>query len=67
MMLLQSLPLTLQSEWTEPDVRTYDSSIMSALNNMAAGEAPIRSTLDSIEPKVQGVLDQHYKQTPVEK
>lgn len=66
MMLMQALPLTLQSEWTEPDVRTYDTSIMSDLNNMAAGLSPIRSTLDSMKPKVQAVLDEHYGQTPTE-
>lgn len=62
MLLVQALPLTLMSEWTEPDVRTYDSSIMSDLNGMAAGEKPIRSTLDSMAPKVQATLDEHYGQ-----
>lgn len=62
--MLQELPLTVLSEFTNPDLRNYSgNSATSSLEGMSTGTMPIRSTLDSIKPEIQGILDEYYGQT----
>ena len=64
LMLIQKLPLTLVTEFTSPDLRSYDTAnIMGDLGYMATGSKSIRSTLDSMAPAIQGMLDEYYGQS----
>ena len=67
LMLIQQLPLTLVTEFTSPDLRSYDTAnIMGDLGGMSTGSKPIRSTLDSMAPAIQAMLDEYYGQTSAE-
>lgn len=65
LMLIQELPLTMVTEFTSPDLRSYDTAnIMGDLGYMAIGQKPIKSTLDAMSPAIQAMLDEYYGQTP---
>ncbi len=64
LMMMQELPLTVVNEFTQPDLRNYQgNTITGSLVGMATGAKPIRSTLDSITPELQGILDEYYGQS----
>ena len=64
LMLVQSKPLTMVTEYTTPDLRNYTGNTVTAsLNGMANGTKPIKSTLDSLKNEIQGILDEYYNQT----
>ena len=64
LMMLQDLPLTMVTSYTTPDLRNYTgNNVTSAIFGMANGTKPIKSTLDSVKPEIQGILDDYYGQT----
>lgn len=63
LMLVQSKPLTMVTEYTTPDLRNYTGNTVTAsLNGMANGTKPIKSTLDALKNEIQGILDEYYNQ-----
>ena len=68
LLMLQALPLYIEPEFTMPDLRKYtdQTTIMGDLTDASNGTKAIRSTLDAMSPQIQSVLDEFYKQTPVE-
>lgn len=63
LMLLQELPLTLMVEYTTPDLRNFvGKDMIFEINKVFVGSKSIKSSMDSLKPLIQGILDDFYDQ-----